>query len=101
MMEYLQQNPIHFQQELLQVTVELCPECLGSDRHVGVLVAGPTGQHAESFKGVPDALHYLLYLAAKLAASGNPHAWELAHTLTTWVMMATTGTQQVERGRLN
>ena len=88
-MDHLKTHRIEFKEAELQVNMWPCTDCV--DQHVLTQVIGPGGIEPQHFDTVPDALHYLLHLAAELAANGQPHAWEFAHYLTTWVMMAVHG----------
>ena len=93
LMDYLRANPIHFIADSLRVDAVVCDACRehGGGDHVNTLVWGPAGEFGQSYNTVADAVNYLLAVAAQLAGSGRPHAWDFAHFLTTWVMMATSG----------
>lgn len=89
LMDYLKAHRIEFKQAELRVNMWACTDC--EDEHVLTQVVGPGGVDPQHFDTVPDALHYLLHLAAELAANGRPQAWEFAHYLTAWVMVAVHG----------
>lgn len=93
LMDYLKDNPISFTADALRVDAKVCDACQehGGEDHITTLVRGPGGEFAQSFNTVADAVNYLLAVASQLAGSGRAHAWDFAHHLTTWVLMATSG----------
>lgn len=95
MLDYLKDNRIFYEAEELKVEAWACTDCI--DPHVITQVTGPAGVEPQDFETVPDALHYLLHLAAVLAANGREHAWEYAHYLTTWVSVMVDGTPQMPK----
>lgn len=95
MLDYLKANRINFEDGELKVEAWTCTDCV--DDHVNTQVLGPAGTEHQEFETVPDALHYLLHLAAVLASNGREHAWEFAHYLTTWVSVMVDGKPQPPR----
>lgn len=92
---HMKDNPIDYTADALQVEAWMCLDC--GTEHVQTRTTGPGGRDCQDFHTVPDALNYLLNLAAALASNGRPHAWEFAHYLTTWVTVAVDGTPTMPR----